>query len=428
MNLLFLSLLDFQSIRERGIYTDLLREFAVRGHNVYIISPFERRNVNLAGIIKEDENVSILKVKIGNTQKTNIIEKGISTIFLEYQIKNAVLKYWGDVRFDIILYATPPVTFEKIISSVIKNVQDKFFVKPVTYLMLKDIFPQNAVDLGMFGKDSPVYRYFRIKEKRLYKISDYIGCMSPENCRYLLRHNPEINKDRVEVLPNALSVEEKNSGSRETDAGAMVKMALKKSRRKNLEEKYNIPEDAVIFLYGGNLGKPQDIGYIINCLKANEGKKDRFFLICGSGTEYQRLLNYYEAVKDRDACNFHLEPVLSGEEYDMLSLGCDAGLIFLDHRFTIPNFPSRLLSYMQAGIPVLAATDINTDIGKIITKNGFGFWCESSSVENFTQEAEKIIENKDKLGEMGNKGMEYLFRHFTAAGCVEKIMARWGKV
>ena len=74
---------------------------------------------------------------------------------------------------------------------------------------------------------------------------------------------------------------------------------------------------------------------------------------------------------------------LPKEDYDTMVAACDVGMIFLDHRFTIPNFPSRLLSYMQAGLPVLACTDPNTDVGKVIEDEGFGWWCESNSVEAF---------------------------------------------
>lgn len=424
MNLLFLSLLDFQSIRERGIYTDLLREFAYLGHNIYIVSPFEKKNIGLSGIVKEEENVSILKVRIGNTQKTNLIEKGISTLLLEYQIKAAIEKYWGNICFELILYATPPITFEKVIRYVVGNTERKFGKRALTYLMLKDIFPQNAVDLEMLKKYSPIYLYFRMKEKKLYDISDYIGCMSPENCRYLLRHNPSVKRKQVEVLPNSVRLEKEENSSEDIRTRDMVRKALFTSRRKKLRERYNIPEDALIFLYGGNLGKPQDVEYIIRCLRENEGKDDRFFLICGSGTEYKRLFSYYESVRNKEGCNFCLEPMLPKEEYDMLPSACDVGLIFLDHRFTIPNFPSRLLSYMEAGIPVLAATDRNTDIGRIITENGFGFWCESSRTENFTIEVENVLNAKERLSFMGKKGSAYLKKHFTAGQCVKKIIEK----
>ena len=57
-----------------------------------------------------------------------------------------------------------------------------------TFLLLKDIFPQNAVDLGILSKRGVkgiIYRFFRKKERDLYRISDYIGCMSPANVAYV---------------------------------------------------------------------------------------------------------------------------------------------------------------------------------------------------------------------------------------------------
>ena len=112
MRLLFISLLDFNSFNDRNIYTDLLREFKKNGHDVYYISPVERRKkVNT----HMEENGHLLKLKIGNTQKTNIIEKGISTLLIEPQFKHAIRKYFSDVKFDLILYSTPPITFANVV-------------------------------------------------------------------------------------------------------------------------------------------------------------------------------------------------------------------------------------------------------------------------------------------------------------------------
>lgn len=93
-------------------------------------------------------------------------------------------------------------------------------------------------------------------------------------------------------------------------------------------------------------------------------------------------------------------------EYDELVRACDVGLIFLDHRFTIPNFPSRLLSYLENRMPVLCATDPNTDMGRIAEENGFGYWCESNSVEAFTAILDRMIAADRQA--MGEKGYEFL--------------------
>ena len=104
---------------------------------------------------------------------------------------------------------------------------------------------------------------------------------------------------------------------------------------------------------------------------------------------------------------------LPKEDYDKVVAACDVGMIFLDHRFTIPNFPSRLLTYMSAGIPVLAVTDPNTDVGKVIVDGGFGWWCESNDVRNY-QVVFNRIDCINNLYIYGEKGYTYLKEHYSS--------------
>ena len=363
MNVLFLTLLSFDSLQERNIYTDLLREFVKNGHEVYVISPSEKRENKPTHVVKED-HATILRLQIGNTQKTNIIEKGISTLLIEPQFKAGIKKYFSDVKFNLVLYSTPPITLVSAVEYAKKRDGAK------TYLLLKDIFPQNAVDIGIMsqtGVKGFLYKHFRRQEKKLYRISDRIGCMSQANVDYVLKHNPEVDPSIVEVCPNSVEVIDK---SVETET------------RKAIREKYRIPQDKIVFVYGGNLGKPQGVPFLIECLKKCEKIDDAYFLIIGDGTEYNVLESYVETEKPK---NVKLMKRLPKDEYDIMVGACDVGLIFLDNRFTIPNFPSRLLSYMQAKLPVLAATDPNTDIGKVIVNGGFGWWCESNDANQFVQ-------------------------------------------
>ena len=161
MNVLFITLVNYYNINEYSIYTDLLREFIKHGDSVYLVSPTERKNNEETRVI-ELPNCSILKPRIGNIQKTNLIEKGISTLTLERQINKAIEKFWGNVKFDLVLYSTPPITLTSVIEYIKKRDRAK------TYLLLKDIFPQNSADLGMLsttGWKSMLFKYFRNKEK-----------------------------------------------------------------------------------------------------------------------------------------------------------------------------------------------------------------------------------------------------------------------
>lgn len=362
MNILFLTIGRFESIEAHSIYADLLRCFRNHGHRVYVITPCEKRTGKKTELVQEN-GAQILRIETGDvTGSANLIQKGLAQISVEPIFIRGIKNYFSNVKFDLILYSTPPITFAKAVEYVKKRDNAR------TYLLLKDIFPQNAVDLGMMTTTGPkglIYKFFRAKERKLYAISDRIGCMSQANVDYVLKHNPEIDPGKVEICPNCVEV---------------VDMSVDEETRRAIRTKYGIPLDKKVFIYGGNLGKPQGIPFLIECLKTQEKNEEAFFLIVGDGTEFGKLEAYFN---EAQPTNMKLMKRLPKDDYDKMVGACDVGMIFLDHRFTIPNFPSRLLSYMQAKIPVLAVTDPNTDIGKVIVEGGFGWWCESDDAEAF---------------------------------------------
>ena len=402
MNVLFLSLGTFDDMGAGSVHIDIIKRFA-KEQNVYLLCKRERREHKRTEL-SEEFGIQVLRVKTGNIKKAGLIEKGLSTLLVEPQFKRAVKEYFADIRFDLVIYTTPPITFANVV---------KFIKKrdgAVSYLMLKDIFPQNAVDIGIMSKrgwKGLIYHFFREKEKRLYRVSDYIGCMSPANMEYVTAHNSYINPNRVEECPNS----------------AIVKnMDMDEGVRESIRKKYAIPSDKTVFVYGGNLGKPQEISFLIECLKSQRDNEKVFFLIVGDGTEYGRL-EAFVAGYQQD--NVVLMKNLPKEDYDILTAACDVGMIFLDHRFTIPNFPSRLLGYMQAKLPVLACTDKNTDIGKVVVEGGFGWWCESNDVGEFGRVVERVLNTE--LESMKEKAFLYLKEHYSVDYVYRVIMGHFIK-
>ncbi len=398
MNIIFLSLSRFDDVNTRGIYSDLMREFMKRGNHVYIASPTERRFGKKTHLIKS-HNCDILKIRTLNIQKTNQIEKGIGTILLEYQFDWAIRKYWGAVKFDLVLYATPPITFNRVIDRIKRRCGCR------SYLMLKDIFPQNAVDLGMMKKGSFLYNMFRKKEERLYELSDTIGCMSPANCEYVIRENPEVDAEKVEVCPNAIMPIDIPTVNEEEKIDVLNKLG--------------IPADKTLFIYGGNLGKPQGIDFLLKVIEANESRFNSHIIVVGSGTEYQKIVAWFELNQPKNAT---LLAGLPKDEYDKLVRMCDVGLIFLDPRFTIPNFPSRLLSYLENSMPVLLATDTNTDMGRMAEAHGFGFGTINGDLDAFMKNMATLSSNANLINEMGIRGKAYLLENYTVDKVATQII------
>lgn len=409
MNILFLTMSSgIEKFQTRGIYTDLMRKFRDEGHEVYIVFPRERKH-GLPTQVRVQDGVHLLGVKTLNVTKTNVIEKGIGQVSIEFLYKRAIRKHFAGVSFDMILYSTPPITFPKVI-----EYAKRANPKAKTYLLLKDIFPQNAVDMGMLtktGLKGVLYKFFRAKEKKLYALSDYIGCMSPANVEYVLKHNPEVPSNKVEIAPNSLELIEPSESSLKGDLVA--------------DDIKNLPEALVaafregkpVFIYGGNLGVPQGIPFLIECLEANADREDCHFVVVGSGTYYQKLAQWYEARQPKAVT---VMKGLPKEDYDRLVQACQAGLIFLDYRFTIPNYPSRLLSYLEYKMPVIACTDPNCDTGSIAQANGFGLYAPSNSVAAFTQAVDKMLASD--MAAMGEKGYQFLKENYLIEHTYNQMM------
>ena len=172
-----------------------------------------------------------------------------------------------------------------------------------------------------------------------------------------------------------------------------------------------------IFIYGGNLGKPQGIPFLIECLRAKKDRTDCHFLVVGNGTEYNKLEKFVNEEKPQSVSLFRRLPK---EDYYYLTEACDVGLIFLDYRFTIPNYPSRLLSYLMSRKPILACTDPNCDTGSIAEKNGYGIWAPSNDVNTFTEKLNKMI-NSD-IKQMGENGYQFYLNNYTVQHTYNIIM------
>lgn len=401
MNVLFLTMSGRVDVTKRGIYSELMKKFMNEGHKVYIVCPSERREGKPTSLT-ESNGVYTLQVKTLNVRKANIIEKGLGQVSIEYLFQRAIKKYLGNVKFDLILYSTPPITFTNVV-----KYAKKLNPEAMSYLLLKDIFPQNAVDLGMMSKTgvkSLLYKFFSNKEKELYKVSDYIGCMSPANVAYVLKHNPWIDHSIVEVAPNSVELQPEEA-------------PLNAEERKVILGKYGIPADKPIFIYGGNLGKPQGIPFLIECMDACKNRKDCHFLIVGGGTEFGKLDTWYIEVKPASVT---LLSSIPKNDYDQLARACQVGLIFLDYRFTIPNYPSRLLPYLENKMPVIACTDPNCDTGSIANENGYGCWVPSNNVDAFTAAVDKVLACDLKI--MGEKGYKFLKNNYLVEHTYNQIV------
>ena len=391
MKILFLLLKH----EKNNLYDELVQEFVERGNEVYIATIIERKYNLETNLFKENE-IEILKIKTGNMFEVRFIEKGLTTLSLGYLFKKNIDKYWGNVKFDLVISHTPPITF----TPVIKWLKQKYNIK--SYLILRDIFPQNAKDLGII-KNKFLFDFFRYKEKQLYKYSDYIGCMSEGNINFLKNQDPEIENSKFHILRN------------------WGKIKPKFEYNKNIiRKKYAYEEDDFIVVFGGNMGRPQGLEFLLQLAEKNLTNNNIKFLFIGKGSEKEKLKNI---VKTKELKNVRFIDFIPRDDYEKLISACDVGIVSLHSCFTIPNIPSKTIDYFKLSLPILAFTDKNTDYPIILEKEAKGgLACFYGELENAQNKLILLYQDKNFKKILGMNGRKYYEKYLGVDKAYEIII------
>jgi glycosyltransferase involved in cell wall biosynthesis len=382
VKVLFL-MISFPDInKDSNLHSDLAEEFRNNGHQVYVATLLEKKHKQNTSLEKV-KNLSILRVRAGNWFNTNsLLVKGITTLTIANYFKKDLQKYFNQIKFDLVIYPTPPITF----APVVKYLKQRDKCK--AYLILRDIFPQNVRDLGLLN-NKLLYNYFRKKEKQLYDISDYIGCMSKGNIQYVLDHN-DIDENKLEILYNW--------GRVFNDSEDSEVVAVDYKKKYGLENKF-------VAVFGGNIGLPQELEFLLELAKEYKYRSDIVFFIIGKGAQKEKIVNI---INSEALSNVIIRDYIPRNDYQNLLKQCDIGLLNLNRTFTIPNMPCKMVDYFKASIPILASTDKNTDLKQFLQEAKAGLWSETGDLEAYKGNFEKLLNDKNLREELGKNGRKFL--------------------
>jgi glycosyltransferase involved in cell wall biosynthesis len=393
MNILFL-LLDLPNyFSSSNLYLDLAVEFKNHGHNVFVLAPSKKKEETGRHI---HNGINIILVKsLKQTGVKSFLLKGLAQILLPYQFMMAYQKYLTNNSFDLILMPTPPITLIKFVCFAKKrNTKAKF------YLILRDIYPQGAADIGLV-KSKFVYSFLRRLEIKTYEMADFIGCMSQGNIDYVFSKNSFLEKGKLFLLPNW----QKNE-------------FLSSSNDNEIKDKYDL-EGKFIVLFGGTIGYAQRIENIIKLASYCEKYENVKIVIIGNGVKkkYLQKLIYESRLQ-----NIILFDHMSRFDYLSFAKEADIGFITIDERFTVPTIPSKTVSYFSLSLPVLAVIDPHTDYPNLLKKSNAGLWSFGGNDIDLFNNFDRLYQNEKLRKEMGENGRRYFERHLTSLKAYENII------
>ena len=360
----------------------MVNEFQKNGHTVMPMAPIISGSSRSGNSL--ENNIEVLRVKTFDVFSKNTLVKGFANLLLSYQYKRAYRAYWNEKPVDLIIVATPSVMFADFVDYVKKSKVAK------VYLMQKDIFPQNAVDLGLMKKKSLIYNFFRKNELKLLKTADVIGFTSPGNVKYFSDNYPFLNKEKLKLLYNNTKL-----FTPTTDSRSSVSYHLK---------------DKFLVVFGGNMGKPQQLENVLNLAKKCSLYSNVVFLIIGEGTEVGKLK---QMVKGMEIYNMEFIVSVPREEYFNLLSNCNIGLISLHQDFSVPNTPMKLNDYLNAGLPILASIDRNNDLGELLVENKMGAYAYADSPHELFEQFLKLYRNQELCTNLGKNGYKFCLKNLS---------------
>jgi len=369
---------------------DLAREMLRQGHEPLVIVPSE--NSSLPWVVEIIDGVKILRLQGTQTQQTNYLQRTISELLLPFMMIRSLCKsQFLKTSWDLVVWYSPTIFFGPLI----------WFLKRSsrcpTYLILRDIFPEWALDLGLMKK-GPIYWFFKGVASLQYSLADTIGVQTPSNLCYVSRWKNA--KRELEVLQNWQTPA--------LDMGSSIQV-----RNTSLSGRK-------IFVYIGNMGIAQGMDIFIDLADQLKYQSHLGFLFVGRGSEISRLKTRIAELSLKNVLFF--DEVASKEMPGLLSQ-CHVGLLALDPRHKTHNIPGKFITYLLAGLPVLARVNADTDIARLIEKEGVGRVYVGNSVQVLSTLVEAIIDNSTEYEKMTSRGPGLADRMFSPVAAVNQITA-----
>jgi glycosyltransferase involved in cell wall biosynthesis len=369
---------------------DLAETLIRLGHTCAVLTPDPQVSGQFDLAI--EGQIPVLRIRAGPLKRINLIRRALNEIGLSRRM-------WAGYRrcsfarenWDAIVFYSPTIFFGQFVARL------KTLHRCPAYLILRDVFPDWAVDMGLMRK-GPHYWLFRTYAERQYGVADVIGIESPSNRRYFAAGD-----SRIEVLPNWIDTQSPPANASFPETLLSVK----------------------VLVYAGNIGVAQDMDNLLRLARNLMPRTDAKILFVGDGTDRLRVEG---EVARQGLINVVFLPEMAPQQLRGLLRRCDIGLISLDRRLKSNNIPGKLLSYLEAGVPVLASINQGNDLRSVVEEGDAGFVVWNGDDQALMQAANRLLDSAETRERMSFASRQLCTRMFSAEAVVTKLVERLSRM
>lgn len=370
---------------------DLVREMLRQGHQATVVVPAP--DLDRTWRIDDVDGVEVLRVRTLRTKDIGKVRRALAEWWLPYGLLRGLRRSpLADTQWEGLVWYSPSIFLGPMVARLKRRWNCR------GYLILRDLFPDWAVDAGVLRKDGPAYRWFKRVERQQYAIADVIGVQTPANAPLVRRDSPP--GARIEVLNNWLAAPATVAVEDDPTQGFL--------------------DGRTVFAYTGNMGPAQGMDCLLTLAERMQDRPEAAFLFVGRGADVPRLRTLADAKGLRNA---RFLDEIEAHRIPGLLARCHVGLIALDPRHTTHNIPGKLLTYLHAGLPVLARINPGNDLEALIRDEGIGQVVAGEDDESLLAMATALLDDPTLRTGMAGRGRALAGRMFSPAAAVEQVVA-----
>ncbi|PML40669.1 glycosyltransferase family 4 protein [Vibrio breoganii] len=371
---------------------ELALELIEQGHDVTVITPhFD----SAQSVLIQDriDDVQIWRFYSGEIKDVGKVKRAINETLLSHRAWRAIKGHVTKDRFDGVVYYSPSIFFGSLVAKLKKRCQCQ------SYLVLRDFFPQWAVDSGLMREGSAIERYFRLFETLSYRQADMIGVMSEKNLEIF--NNNTQGQYPASILRN----------------WANLAPHIVTADASSLRQRLGL-SDEVIYFYGGNIGHAQDMANLMRLTKSMQNCDNAHFLFVGQGDEVELVK---QLMLDWDLSNCTYLPSVTQNEFKDILAQVDVGLFSLSAQHSAHNFPGKLLGYMVQSLPILGSVNKGNDLMGLVNTSGAGFISVNGEDDLLFENAIKLQSDFELRKQTGAAGYKLLEKEFSVENIASSI-------
>ena len=378
---------------------ELSRAWVKQGHKVSVVTGFAHHPTGIKAPqdkFRISRRETIYGIDVVRCYVWATANKGIGKRMISYVVFMVAATLIGGIRVSSphVVIATSP----QLLCGLAGYVLAKRFSVPFV-LEVRDLWPESILAVDAM-KDNLIVRGLRRVALFLYTKAALIVTVG-EGYKKEIQERYGIPMERMHVVPN----------------GVDSQLFVPGNRQNEIRQEYGWKEKFVI-LYVGTHGMAHALHVVLDAAEQLQSNHDILFAFVGEGAEKDNLK---ELARDKGLTNVRFIDQQPRSRLPAFYSACDLGLVTLKNTKLFQSvLPSKIFEYLAMARPILLSVD--GEARALMEGAGAGWYVAPEHSSALREAILKAEQDRRKLEQMGNRGREYVMRHFDRTHLAEKYL------